>query len=53
MCGGIKNGLLDVPSSYSGLLSLATHYSNKLKNFGFTSFAVVCVFGVLVAKMTI
>ena len=42
-----------IPSSYSGLLSLAAHCDNYLKIFSFTFVfgvlvAVVCVFGVLV-----
>ena len=42
-----------IPSNYSELLEITVHCSNNLKIYCFTFFALVCVFGVLVAKMTI
>ena len=48
---GIKKMFFLLPSSYSGLSSLGAHYSNHFKNFSFTFFAAMCVFGVLVAKI--
>jgi len=48
---GIKKMFFLIPFSYSELLPLGAHYSNHLKNFSFTFFAAVCVFGILVAKI--
>ena len=48
---GIKKYFLLIPFSYNELLEIVAYCSNHSKFFSFTFFAIVCVFGVLVAKM--
>ena len=55
-CVGIKNDFLlynPVPATVSESLEIVAHCRNHSKTFCFTFFVVVCVFYVLVAKITI